>query len=83
MYVYLNNIFSDCLSCSPTPNITNSEFVIIDRTSGSMATLSCHLPYILNGNPVYTCECNGQWIGSGTCRKLYTLYYSREVKTLY
>ena len=61
--------FSEYVNCSNTLNIYGSSFPNQNTHAGSITSLSCELPLKILGNPIYICGTDGQWKGTGICRK--------------
>ena len=59
----------DLITCSYAPNIPSGIFDESGNIQGASATLICIIPYVLFGNPEYTCATDGHWHGSASCSK--------------
>jgi len=59
--------------CGKPQNLSNGVFTYSSDSAGSFATLLCVRPFVVTLNPLYKCDVNGQWIGSGYCSKFYII----------
>jgi len=61
-------IVKEPIRCEKSLNIEGGVLRYSVNALGSVATLSCILPYTLNdGNQFYVCNLQGNWIGNGQC----------------
>ena len=66
LYLFTLVALLDCRSPPPTIGI----FHYSTTTAGSVASLTCNLPYVVQGNPDYICSSVvGTWKGDGRCSK--------------
>ena len=55
------------VECGELPVIANGSLSAKSKGAGTEATVSCNLPYAVQGSLTYRCNEQGIWSGNGRC----------------